>query len=257
MNPFIHSVRGPLHLGRPRRSSLTARGIKRAFLLHDFLNTLHTAPDACDDTFGILDWGEMLNDRLGICTCAALGHLVQIWTASAGTEFTPPDADILSAYEQACGYNPADPNSDQGGLITTVLDYFKNVGVSGHKIAAHAEVNLTQMRVQQAIYTFGAIDLGINLPISCQNQVGEVWDVVGDGQTGDSAPGSWGGHSVAANFYSPEGIWCVTWGQMQKMTWQFFMLYVDEAHCCISSDWKLPDGIDAAALISDLQEIGT
>src|ERR1700746_454253 len=151
-NPFIHPTRGPLHLGRSAPSPRTKQSMLKAFLMHDFLAQLPPAPEICDRTGGILDWGLMLNDQLGGCTCAALGHLIQSWTAVSGNEVTVPDSVILKAYEEACGYNPKDPNSDQGGTLHQVLDYFRDTGLDGHKIQAHAEVNMTQMRLQQAIY---------------------------------------------------------------------------------------------------------
>lgn len=252
---YVHPTRGPLHLGRPRRSPYTAKSVMKAFRLHDFLVTLPTPPDTFDGSSGILDWGMMDNDRLGDCTCAACGHMIQAWTAMGGTEITVPDSAILTEYMQACGYNPADPSTDQGGIIANVLDYFRDTGVGGHKILAHAEVNLTQLRVEQAMYVFDALDLGISLPITAQAQVGNVWDLAPNAQTNpDAQPGSWGGHSVAAVYYSPAGVDCVTWGAIQRMTWQFFMYYVEEAHACISPDWTAsPVPVDQ--LVSDLQQI--
>ncbi|HYB25349.1 MAG TPA: hypothetical protein VEF89_01915 [Solirubrobacteraceae bacterium] len=36
--------------------------------------------------------------------------------------------------------------------------------------------------------------IGIALPVTAQGQT--EWTVVGDGKTGNSAPGSWGGHGI-------------------------------------------------------------
>lgn len=254
-NPYIHPTRGPLHLGVSAPTVVTPKRLARAFLVHSFLDTLPVAPDTFDNTNGILDWGMMLNDNLGICTCAACGHLEQAWTAASGAEVTVPDSAILTEYEQACGYNPADPNTDQGGQIGTVLDYFRDTGVGGYKITAHALVNMTQIRVQQAMYVFGGLDLGIALPITAQQQVGNVWDIVDNAQSPEAQPGSWGGHSVAAVYYSPDGVDVVTWGLIQRMTWQFFMYYVNEAQACISPQWNPP--VDVSQLLSDLQEVDT
>ena len=115
--------------------------------LHDFLAEIK-APEVFDNTHGILDWKMMLNDTEGDCTCATIGHMITAWTG--GTIVS--DEAIQTAYEQACGFDPNDPSTDQGGIIANVLDYFKTSGVGGYKISAHAEVNLTQMRIQQAAY---------------------------------------------------------------------------------------------------------
>jgi hypothetical protein len=250
--PYIHPTRGPLHLGRPRVSPRNTKTMAKAFRLHDFLATLPTPPDALDLTGGITSWGEMYNDSLGDCTCAATGHMIQSWTATNGSEITVPDSAILTEYEQACGYNPSDPSTDQGGIITTVLDYFRDSGVGGYKIQAHAEVNLTQLRVSQAMTVFGALDGGVQLPVSAQNQVGSVWDFVND--TPDE-PGGWGGHSIAIVKYDASGVWCVTWGALQQMTWRWFMYYFDELDACISTLWKPP--VDVSQLVGDLQQVGT
>ena len=252
MSPFLHPDLGPLHLGRLSVSPRNHKTMAKAFVLHDFMATLPIPPPADDNTDGLTAFGMMLNDNEGDCTCATCGHMIQVWSVSNGPEITVPDSAVQTAYEQACGYNPADPSTDHGGIITNVLDYFRDTGVGGHKISAHAEVNLTQLRVQQAIYTFGAVDVGIQLPVSAQSQVGMLWDFP-DG--GPDAAGGWGGHSVPLVKYDATGLWCVTWGTLQKMTWRWLMWYCDEAHACISPDWDSP--VQTDYLVEDLAQIGS
>ena len=222
--------------------------------MHQFLASLPPAPDELDNTRGITQWGMMLNDSEGDCTCATCGHMIQAWTAAAGVEVTVPDSAVQAAYSGACGYVPGDPSTDQGGVIAQVLDYFRDTGVGGYKITDHAEVNLTQMRVQQGIYIFDTLDLGIQLPVSAQNQVGNTWDFYNNAP---DAPGGWGGHSVPIVKYDPTGVWCVTWGLLQKMTWRWFMYYVDEAHAPLFQGWVPPAGIDPGTLAEDLQALRT
>jgi hypothetical protein len=254
-NPFIHPNLGALHLGRSAPSPRSRNMMAKKTALHNFMASLPPAPVSLDNTSGITDWGAMLNQELGDCTCAENGHAIQAWTAAAGTEVTVPDSAILTEYEQACGYNPSDPSTDQGGIISNVLDYFQNTGVGGYKISAHAQVNLTQMRVQQGVYIFGNLDFGVQLPITAQNQVGSRWSIVGDGQTGDSAPGSWGGHSICAVAYDASGVTFVTWGALQVADWDWVMLYADEAHAAVFPSYPSPVSTDQ--LISDLQAVGT
>src|SRR5690348_3468981 len=136
--PFIHPERGPLHLGRPRVSKPTRRAMAKALAVGDFMATLPPAPAVFDLTGGILDWGMMGNDLLGDCTEAAKGHLLQAWTKASGSEVTLPDSVIVQAYEDECGYNPANPATDQGGEIVDVLNHWQTAGLGGHKIYAHA-----------------------------------------------------------------------------------------------------------------------
>ena len=202
-----------------------------------------------------------MNDQIGDCTCAGMGHAVQVFTANANPpEVTLPDSDILAAYEAACGYNPADPSTDQGGDELTVLAYWKNngIGPGGHKIAAFSSVSvLNQNEVMQALALFGCLYTGVALPVSAQAQVGFVWDV---DSTSAGNPGSWGGHCVVIVQADATGPTCITWGNLQKMTWAFWNRYFDEAYACITPDWieangNAPSGFDLAQLQADLAEI--
>ena len=72
--------------------------------------TLPSPPPAVDWTKGITSFGEMLNNQIGDCTIAGLGHAIQIWSANTSTEVTLSDTIIQSAYEDWCGYDPNDPD---------------------------------------------------------------------------------------------------------------------------------------------------
>lgn len=258
--PYIHPDFGPLHLGRSQRSLITPKALAKAFRVHDFLVSLpdDIAPSVFDNTSGITDWGMMQNDRVGDCTCATAAHMVQAWTAASGREITISDADILKAYETVGGYIPGDPSTDNGASIVDVLNYFKSTGIGGHRISDHAEVNITQMRVQQAMYVFGAVDVGIELPILAQSQIGDgvAWDIVDYNVDGNAARNSWGPHSVPLVWYDTHYAWCVTWGMLQKMTWRWLMWYCEEVHACISPEWsKFP--VAVADLAADLEQVGT
>ena len=258
MLDFVHPVTAqPVKLGR-NQARRTAKSMMRAGAMHGFLAALPDdfAPTVFDNTSGIDSWGMMLNDKLGDCTIACPGHIIQAWTAASGREVTVPDSAILQGYEQFDGYVDGNPGTDQGGDILTVTQDWERLGIGGHKISAHGEVNMSQIRWQQALYIFGALNTGVWLPNSAQDQVGGTWDIVGDGVTGDSAKGSWGGHCVAIVGYDLEGVTCVTWGELQRITWRFVMWYFDEAIACVSDDWtKSP--IALTEIADALQQIGT
>lgn len=199
--------------------------------------------------------GPMLNETLSDCTAAAVGHGIQIMTAANGNQVIVPDSAILALYEGSCGYNPSDPSTDQGGYINKVQDYWRTNGVDGHTIDGYASCSLrsTSNDVQDAIAYFGFCNIGVNLPISAQTQ--EVWDV---GGSGDTTPGSWGGHDIILTDYDSSGFTCVTWGAMKKLTWAWFQTYCDEAYAILSKDWASSVGspagklFDWAALDADL-----
>jgi hypothetical protein len=202
-------------------------------------------------------WPMMLNDNLGDCTIAAAGHMEQCWDACAALSAgIISDAQILAAYEAAAGYNPADPNSDQGAAELDVLNYWRRRGIGGHKIAAYAAVEPTnQLHVRAGCYLFGGLYIGLDLPESAQAQT--LWDVLPGGAHGLGQPGSWGGHAVPILDYDAAGLVCVTWAQLQRMTWAFFTTYCDEAYAVLSSqDWfhqgRAPMGLDLKSLQADL-----
>ena len=222
---------------------------------------LPPAPDVSDYR-GLIGTplGMMGNDTLGDCTAAAKGHLIQTWTGwNCPPGIVPSDADVIAFYSGSTGYDPSDPSTDQGGVMLDVANYWRQTGLAGHKIGAFAAVDPQNAEhVKQAIHLLTGIDIGVALPATAQNQT--VWDVVGDGQTGDSAPGSWGGHDVPIIGYNAAYLFCITWGQVLPMTWEFFAAYCDEAYAMVSQDYLdiahlSPNGLDLLTLQRDLQEI--
>jgi hypothetical protein len=209
----------------------------------------------------------MLNDRLGDCIIAdGPGHATQVWTLNAtGTIVTPPDSLILETYEKWCGYNPADPNTDQGGVELDVLNHWQKQGFAGQPLDAYAAIDLEQgphpvipmMSVMDAIWLFGGAYIGVELPITAQNQ--EIWEVPLDPGLQDE-PGSWGGHAIYIVAYDQNTLTCITWGQLKKMTWAWFEKYCSEAYALVSKDWMeasgiAPSGFDLATLESDLRAV--
>lgn len=197
----------------------------------------------------------MLNDQLGDCTIAGLGHAVQVWTANTGTEQTVADADILAAYEKWDGYNPSDPSTDQGGIELDVLTDFKRDGMAGHKLMAFADVRVSSFaNVKQAINLFGGLYIGMQVPNFIMQDIPAVWDVVADDGGID------GGHCVYVVGYDVSGVSFISWGSLYKMTWAYWQKYVDEAHALLSADFIAatgldPQGFNLAQLQADLQEI--
>lgn len=229
----------------------------RTFQLKDLIDRV--TPPASANWYGdVTSFGSMLNDTLGDCTCAAPGHAEQVATLNTPTgEVTPPDNAILELYEKSCGYVPGDPSTDQGGVIIDVLNYVRRNGI-GHKdpashgglhrhrpiLYAYADPSPNDIvHNKQAIAQFGMINIGLQLPITAQSQIGSVWDVVGNPSTDpDSQPGSWGGHSVVCAAYDANTVTCITWGSLQPMTWRFWNAYVDESHCLLMHAWLLRTG---------------
>ena len=242
----------------------------RTLMLAKYLQPTFTAPVAT--TWGSRfagNWGMMKNDTVGDCTCAAAGHMNQLWTFEAqGKMVTPSDAAILAMYSAVTGYNPADPSTDRGANMLAVLKYWRNKGLGitlrdprhlqvADKIGGFASVSprATAM-AKAAIFMFGGLYTGFALPKSAQSQ--DVWDLAPGGTlTEQGAPGSWGGHCVLITKYDQYFLECITWGSRKRMTWSFFKAYCDESYAIFDSHWiskngQAPSGIDADTLRADL-----
>jgi hypothetical protein len=213
----------------------------------------------------------MNNDVLGCCVCAMNGHGAQVATLNSEEgEITAPDPLILSLYEIACGYQPKDANTDQGCVIVDVLNYVRQhapwakkrrFDEKGHKhpyqLMAYADPDPANIvHVQQAIYLFQTVGIGLQLPITAQNQTGPntPWDVVGDPNSDpNSQPGSWGGHAVVVIGYNATGFLCITWGALQWMTTAFWNAYVDEAHALLYRSRAAQLGAEMPAMLTALE----
>ena len=198
----------------------------------------------------------MANDRLGDCTCAAAGHMIECWTANASKEKVPTDASIIAAYSAITGYDPHTGENDNGAVELDVLNYWRKRGIAGSQISAYAAVKPgNHDHVRQSVFLFGGCYIGLSLPISAQTQ--KIWNVV-KGPRGKA--GSWGGHAVPVVAYDANGLTVVTWGKLMQMTWAFWDAYCDEAYAILSPDWleagkTSPSGFDVAALQSDLRTV--
>ena len=253
-----------MRLGKhiPRLDSRTLR-------LAKYMKDLPPPPDAVDYTKGITSWGMMLNDELGDCTCAGIGHALQVVTLCNGAEVTLPDSDILKAYEDVGGYRPGDPSSDNGAVEIDVLNYCRTNGIGGRKILAYADPdpqNVTHCK--QAVTLFGGLYIGLALPLTAQTQT--LWDVAKTsifgkikrmfGASDPTQPNSWGGHAVFVPGYNHIGPVCITWGELKQMTWAFWFKYCDEAHAILFPEWigannLSASGFDLITLQSDLEAV--
>ncbi len=228
-------------------------------LRHYFAADIAPPPAAADwGAAAKLPWGMLLNDQIGDCTAAAVGHACQTWSANTTGEVPVTDAETISFYSSTTGYNPADPATDQGGVELDVLQWWQANSFAGYKIDSLAQVDFgNQTNICQAIYLMGGIYVGLQLPVTAQTQT--VWDYPPGGPTGNGAPGSWGGHAVWVLGYDAKGLTCITWGKVWKMTWAFVQLYMDECYACLSPLWYAsktpPNGFDVNTLKQDMAQM--
>jgi hypothetical protein len=171
------------------------RTFQLAEILNAHSNDIPLAPSV-DWSKGITSWGALLNNTLGDCTCAAVGHAIQVESVNAESkEVSISDGDILALYESACGYQKGIPATDEGGACLVVLAYWRKNAVHNRKLRAYAAIEPNNYtHIMQVVSWLGGCYCGLLMPISAQGQ--KVWSVPPGGPYGQGAPGSWGGHCV-------------------------------------------------------------
>ena len=227
----------------------------RTLKLAKYLTTaLPTPPTAIDNSTLIANWTMDLNDQYGDCTIASAAHLVDLWNAANKNPSIVPNDQVLSAYEAVGGFNPKDPSTDQGCALLDVLNYWKNTGMfGGNKILAYMSVNPKNLtEIWQAVYLFGGLYIGVELPITSQDQA--EWTFVPN--TPDNEAGSLGGHGIPIVGYTATALKVITWGAPLIMDNTFSMNYADEMYAVLDPTWllngKCPTGFDLPTLQSDI-----
>ncbi len=219
---------------------------------------LPAPPPVLDLTQHVHDWPMYANDRLGDCTIAAAGHMIEAWSAAShghATEIT--EAAVLRAFDKVKIVDPA--TGEEGAVELDVLTYWRKHGIGRHKIGAFARVSVHDRHlVRTGAYLFGGLYIGLALPLTARTQA--VWDWTRS-LSGRARPGSWGGHAVDVVAYSGDGLLVVTWGSLKLMTWSFWERYCEEAYCILSDDFlnagRAPNGFRLAALKKDLALVTT
>lgn len=233
---------------------------KRDLRMSSYYTTPHALPRR-PAQFGhehlIRDFGVLGNDEAGDCVWAGGAHETMIWTAEAGHPTAFSDESVLSDYSAVTGYDPANPETDEGTDVRQAMKYRRAVGLLDahgrrHKIGAFIALEPGHWeQVLEALYLFGAVGIGIQFPSSAMDQfnTGRPWSYV---------PGARleGGHYVPLVAFR-DRLYCVTWGKLQPMTKTFYERYCDEAFAPLSLEMlvggKSVDGFSLAELQQDLR----
>jgi hypothetical protein len=239
-----------------------ARFEKNMPLFGKYLTSQLPAPPAqVDWQAKVANWPMMDNDTLGDCTCAAAGHMIELWTAySQASPFVVPDPLIASFYNHF-----SHGNADAGANMIDVLKYWQSNGLDQHKITAFAQLEpQNQNQAMDSVNLFGACYIGLALPDFAVAQgtdfLATPWVVPPQGAVGDAAPNPNNGHCVPAVGYDQRNLYVVTWGALKPMSWQFYTTYMEEAFAVLSPDWftgqkTTPNGFNLASLQADLQQL--
>ncbi len=212
-------------------------------------------------------WGMLGNDQWGDCVWAGAAHEHILTSTVAGAPIAFDDAGVLSDYSAATGFDanagaPGQNPTDKGTNVRAALGYRRSTGIvdaagTRHKIGAYLALDITRIQagdfteVAEAVYLFGAVGIGIQVPQSAETEFSEhkMWSYVA------GSPNA-GGHYVPIVAHRKH-VECVTWGRVQPMGDHFVSHYVDEAWAVLNPDFlneqgQSPQGFNLAQLQADL-----
>jgi hypothetical protein len=222
--------------------------------LHSYtVEPLPAAPAAVDHSAKVPTFPMDGNDKYGDCTMAAAAHLIQSWNADVDVTMPVP-----TPTEVVAEYLKLSRGADSGLVESRVLKTWMASGLWGNKITGYAPVNVHNLEsLKKAVAYFGGVYVGIQVPDNAMDQfrAGQPWSLVADWQN----QGIEGGHAIPILGYDDQWMYCVTWGAVQKMAWDWWSAYGDEAWVVLSKEYEEAghpiNGIDVAALKADLASI--
>lgn len=216
-------------------------------------------------TFGhyqlVDDFPMFGNDQYGDCVWAGAGHETQIFTAEGHGSAVFTDAEILKAYSDVTGFNPDDPDTDQGTDMEQAAAYRRKTGLvdtSGkrHIIGAYTDLGVgNDSEVETAAWLFGGVGVGWELPQSAMNQFneGKPWTV------SRSHTKILGGHYVPIVGADADWLYGISWGKVIPIDRKFLKKYMDEGIAYVSVEilWggKSLEGFTNTQLLGDLRGI--
>lgn len=231
-------------MGHYQLGKLAAKQDKRTLKLKSFLGPLPPIPDSYVFPGTGIPTPVFANDQYGDCVIAGRAHqTLRFEFIEQQKIISVNDADVVDQYFAETG------GIDSGLIVLESLKKWRKEGwrVGGSKffswrwggrvydIYAFAALNYTdRAEVKAGIYLLTGIGAGLRLPISAYAQFegGQAWSRV-SGATGEK--GTWGGHYVYIDGYSPQGLTGITWGRRQWMSWDFFQAYCDEAYAIVDN----------------------
>ena len=192
------------------------------------------------------------NDTLGDCVMAGRAHMtLRFEEYEQNLDIPISDNDVTTEYFKETG------GSDSGLDMLTSLNCWRDgweAAGEGYSIYAYAAIDYTNStEAEYAIMLLRGAYIGLQLPNSAMQQfdANQSWSVV------DNDEGTAGGHCVYCMAYDSGGIYCMTWGKRQYMTWGFFLKYCDEAFAIVQQKepFVANSPVDCDALDQLLNEI--
>jgi hypothetical protein len=204
------------------------------------------------------------NNKYGDCVIAARAHMTRRFEYFEQCRVLPiNDTDVVEEYWREQGYIPSNcwlkrffqsaVVPDGGLVMLNSLSAWRKEGwkAAGQKydIYAYAALDWFDLEeVKAGIFYLNGAYIGINLPPSAQRPC-DIWQY-------NSEPGT-GRHCVYVKAYDENGLTCITWGVEQRMTWDFWKRYVDEAYLVVDNRNRFTENspVDVDKLSKILQEV--
>jgi hypothetical protein len=170
-----------------------------------------------------------LNDTYGDCVMAGRANQTERFEAFEQSTVLPiTDKEVLKEYLKESG------GQDSGLVMLDAMNAWRKGWKAAGKIYAiyaYAKLNSknVQTELQVAVRYLTGVQVGVALPNNWQDQLdaGQPWHTVA-GKNGKPNPQN--GHCIYIVAYDASGPTCWTWGQRQKMTWEWFAKCCDEAY---------------------------
>ncbi|MEZ0090105.1 hypothetical protein [Streptacidiphilus sp. EB129] len=213
---------------------------------------LPAPPASVDWASGVSTWPMDGNDQYGDCTMAAAAHLIQSWNAQTKEQDPVPTAQqVVDQYFTLSG------GQDSGLAESDVLKAWQTGGLWGNQVVAYAPVNVHALTaIRQTIALFGGVYAGIQVPSNAQQQfqAGQPWTL----DPGWQSQPIEGGHAIPLLGYDADWLYVITWGAVQKVAWDWWSTYSDEAWAVLAQQYReagTVNGIDLATLTADLKGV--
>ncbi len=211
---------------------------------------LPKAPPSLDTYTKIKRWPLDGNAYYGDCTMAAAAHAIHLWNViTHESNPVPLTSEVVREYRKFA-------KTPQAGLIeANVLKTWHRGGLWGHRILGYTPINVHNIAmIKQAAYLYGLVYVGVQLTKSAEKQYKQrkPWALVRDWKTEIPL----GGHAIPIVGYDRDCFYVVTWGVVQKMTFEWWHTYGEEAWAIFPQQLKEAGGanhLNLAQLHADLK----
>lgn len=212
---------------------------------------------------GVIRPQMFMNDQLGDCAIAGSIEEVRLLNALRGVTVNFTDETAVQNYSEIAGYDPDDPESDQGTDVHDLYEFRQTTGIvdadgNRHKILAWAGLTPGDFdELLIALSLFEVVGVGIQVPeyAEAQFEAGGPWQL------------KKGRHSIVGGHYIPavgrnyHAAQIYTWGGQIDLDDGFYSTLSNVAVVALTeemfTDGKSPEGVDMAKLAHDLGELNT